>query len=344
MDGGERGVDWQRLQREFAFDHLMLAYSIPRHLSLILHPSEAPGLFDDALYDFQQVLAMRRAHKLRSFHLPVSISFEGSFRTRSFTSPNVVGLIEGADPKLKDSYVIVSAHYDHLGVGPEVAGDSIYNGVVDNALGVAGLLEIARVVSLRTGPPKRSLVLLFTTAEEAGNLGSSFFIDHPPVPLPKLVANINVDGLAFFDTFDDVVGIGGELSDLGSMLADSARGLGLEVSRPEEFAWGHEAYARSDQAAFAAAGVPAILVSEGFSWRRTPREEAVARATRWLASVYHTPADDLEQPIEFAASAQHCGVVLSLLLTVADSPSPPEWRPAVAYAYQRALTLADDSD
>ena len=342
---GNGGEDrWQRLRREFAFDHLTLAYSIPRHLSLILHPSEAPGLFENALFDIHQVLAMRNEHTLRSFHLPVSISFEGSFRTRSFTSPNVVGLIEGSDPALNDSYVIVSAHYDHLGIGPDVGGDSIYNGVVDNALGVAGVLEIARVLNLRTGPPRRSVVLFFPTAEEEGNLGSSFFLDHPPAPLSSFVANINVDGLAFFDTFDDVVGIGGELSDLGSMLSDATRGLGVEVSRPDEFAWGHEAYARSDQAAFAAVGVPAILVSEGFSWHRTSREEAIARATQWLTTVYHSPADDVEQPLDFAASAQHLGIVLALVLTVADSPAPPEWHPGVRYAYQRALSLANERD
>jgi Zn-dependent M28 family amino/carboxypeptidase len=345
---GNGGEDrWQRLQREFAFDHLTLAYSIPRHLSFILHPSEAPGLFEDALFEFHQVLEMRSAHTLRSFHLPVSVSFEGSFRARSFTSPNVIGLIEGSDPKLKDSYVIVSAHYDHLGVGPEVAGDSIYNGVVDNALGVAGVLEIARVLAQSTesgGSPRRSVVLLFSTAEEEGNLGSSFFLDHPPAPLSSFVANINVDGLAFFDVFDDVVGIGAELSDLGSMLAEAARALGIEVSRPEEFTWGHEAYARSDQAAFAAAGVPAILVSEGFSWHRTTREEALERAARWLTIVYHTPADDLDQPLDFSASAQHLRVVMALALTVADAPFPPDWHPGVPYAYQRALSLANESD
>ena len=256
----------------------------------------------------------------------------------------MVGLIEGSDPALNDSYVIVSAHYDHLGIGPDVGGDSIYNGVVDNALGVAGVLEIARVLNLRTGPPRRSVVLFFPTAEEEGNLGSSFFLDHPPAPLSSFVANINVDGLAFFDTFDDVVGIGGELSDLGSMLSDATRGLGVEVSRPDEFAWGHEAYARSDQAAFAAVGVPAILVSEGFSWHRTSREEAIARATQWLTTVYHSPADDVEQPLDFAASAQHLGIVLALVLTVADSPAPPEWHPGVRYAYQRALSLANERD
>ncbi len=163
--------------------------------------------------------------------------------------------------------MVVSAHYDHLGVGPAVDGDAIYNGVVDNALGVAGALEIARVVTALGERPRRSVIFVFTAAEEEGNLGALYFLDHPPLPLSRLMANINVDGLAFLDSFRDVIGIGAELSELGGMLESAARELGVEVGHAEGVVAGHEAYMRSDQAAFAAAGVPAILVNEGFRWR-----------------------------------------------------------------------------
>jgi hypothetical protein len=334
---------WDRMRREFAFEHLTLAYALPRHLSLVLHPDLAPSLFADALYGLGRVRSMQREHTLRSFHLPVKLTFEGSFESRNFLAPNVIGRIEGGDPSLAETAVVVSAHYDHLGIGPEVAGDEIYNGVVDNALGVAGVLEIARVVATRTGPPRRSVIFLFPTAEEEGNLGSSFFLDHPPLPLSRIVANVNVDGLAHRETFDDVIAIGGELSDLGGMLAAAVQRLGVAVSRPELVAAGHEAYVRSDQAAFAEAGVPAILVNEGFSRTGTSRVEAERQTVEWLATVYHTPADDLSQPLDFEASRRHCGVVLALVMTVADSLDEPQWRPGVPYAYQRLLSLADES-
>jgi hypothetical protein len=334
---------WERLQRDFAFEHLTLASTLPRHLSLLLHPELAATLFNDALYDFGRVRSMERSHTLRSFHLPVAISFEGSFSSRTFLAPNVVGWIEGSDPELAGTAVVLSAHYDHLGVGPAIDADSIYNGVVDNALGVAGVLEIARVLTTSSPPPRRSVIVLSPVAEEEGNLGTAYFLDHPPLPLSRLVANVNVDGLAFRESFSDVIGIGGELSDLGEMLAGAARALDLELGGAQELTVGHEAYARSDQAAFAAAGVPAILVNEGFSWQRSSREEAVRQTIAWLAEVYHSPGDDLAQPLDFTASRQHCGVVLALLLAVADSPHAPQWHPGVPHAYQRLLSLADES-
>jgi len=341
-DAGVAGAGWERLQREFAFEHLTLASTLPRHLSLVLHPDLAPALFADALYDFDRVRSMERGHTLRSFHLPVAISFEGLFVSRTFLAPNVVGWVEGRDPELSTTAVVVSAHYDHLGVGPAVDGDAIYNGVVDNALGVAGVLEIARVIT-SSPRPRRSLILLFTVAEEEGNLGAAYFLDHPPLPLSRLVANINVDGLAFRETFGDVIGIGAELSELGEMLESAARKLGVEVGHAEGVVAGHEAYMRSDQVAFAAAGVPAILINEGFRWRSTTPETALRQTVKWLAEVYHSPSDDLAQPLDFAASRQHCGVALALLLTVAASPVAPQWRPGAPYAYQRLLSVADES-
>lgn len=335
------GAGWERLRREFSFEHLTLAYSLPRHLSVVLHPDLAPALFSDALYDLERVRRMQSTHALRSFHLPATLSFEGEFESRDFLTPNVVGILEGSDPALADTAVVLSAHYDHLGIGPPVDGDAIYNGVVDNALGVAGVLEIARVLATRLGPPRRSVIFLLTTAEEAGNLGSTFFLDHPPLPLTRIVANINVDGLATRGIPGDVVGIGGELSDLGEMLRRAARSLGLEVSRPEALATGHEAYARSDQAAFAEAGVPAILVNEGLARAGASRTDGLRQTVEWLATVYHTPADDLAQPLDWEAARRHLSVVLALVLTVGDSLEEPRWRQGAPYAYQRMLSLAD---
>ena len=335
---------WTGRQRSYAFEHITPAAGVPRHLSLILHPSVVPALFSEALFDFGAVVEMDRTHTMRSFHLPTQLSFTGDFDTRSFLAPNVVGVVNGSDPRLRKTFVVVTAHYDHLGIGPEMEGDSIYNGVVDNALGVAGGLEIARAFMTFKRAPKRSLLFLFTTAEEAGNLGSTYFLDHTGIPLPDLVANVNIDGLAFLERFGDVVGIGGELSDLGKMLERTAADKGLSVTPAKEIMWAHEAFARSDQAAFAEAGVPSILISEGFHWSDSPVAEAAHRMWLWFETRYHTPHDDLDQPLDFAASRQHCDLVFAFILAVADHREPPQWVPGSSFAYQRLLSVAEQHD
>jgi Zn-dependent M28 family amino/carboxypeptidase len=336
------GPTWARLEREYAFEHLGLASSVPSHLAVLLRPMVARVLFDEALFDFDQVLSMERRQVLRSFHLPVSLSFEGDFRVRSFLAANVVGRIPGSGKRLGKEAVIVSAHYDHLGRGPAVDGDSIYNGVIDNAIGSAGLLELARVLMAAPERPRRTIFLLFTTAEEEGNLGAQFFLDHPPVPLSRIVANINIDGLAFRDQFTDVVGIGAELSDLGGYLLRAAECCGLEVSRPNELALGYEAFERSEQVVFAEAGIPAILINEGLGWQHHSRREALEMTVEWYAERYHSPSDDLEQPLEYSASRDHLALITSLVTMVANADLAPEWKAGVPYAYHRLLSIAEE--
>lgn len=141
-----------------------------------------------------------------------------------------------------------------------------------------------------------------------------------------------------------MVGIGGELSDLGGILEEVAAARGLTVTLAAEIMWSHEAFARSDQAAFAEAGVPSILVSEGFHWTSTSVAEAAHRMWLWFESRYHTPTDDLEQPLDFDAAVQHSDVVLGLTWSVADHPRAPRWKPGSPFAYRRLLSLADETD
>jgi Zn-dependent M28 family amino/carboxypeptidase len=156
-----------------------------------------------------------------------------------------------------------------------------------------------------------------------------------------LAANINIDGLAFMETFRDLVGIGGELSDLGRALERAAGSVGFSVTPAESVMWSHEAFQRSDQAAFAEVGVPSLLVNEGFRWTESSVAEATHRMWRWFETRYHTPADDLDQALDFAAARDHCRVVLALIWGVADSKNMPQWNPGTPYAYTRLLSLAD---
>jgi hypothetical protein len=331
---------WSDLRREFAFEHLSLPYTLPRHLSAWVRPEVATRLFCGARWDLETVHAMERDHTLRSFPLEARLRFRGAFAERDFFCSNVVAELPGGDRRLRDTYVLVSAHYDHLGVGPPLDNDAIYNGVVDNAIGVAGALEIARVLASRAEPPRRSVVFLVPTAEEEGLLGSLYYLDHPLVPVHRTVANVNVDGLAHVDTFADVVGIGAEKSTLGRTLETVAARRGLRVSGVPPLARA-DPFTFSDQAAFAEVGVPAILVNEGLDWTHFGPKEALARYTEWGRTRYHRPSDDLAQPLNFEASRQHAQVLADLVLEIANDPEPPRWHPGSPEALAQLRTRAE---
>ena len=332
---------WQSRRREFAFEEITLAYAASSHLNVMLNPAAAPALFQGAPFSFPAVLEMAADQKLISFPLAASLSFKGEFIQRDFTASNVIGVLPGSDPKLSDSYLIMSAHYDHLGVGEKVKGDSIYNGVFDNAAGTAALLEIARAFSeLPTAPP-RTIIFLFLTGEEKGLLGSRYYLDNPVQPLYKTIANVNIDGLAMFDTFNDIVGIGAELSTLGDDLREAASINGLAVSPlPAEFTW-QASFARSDQIAFAQAGIPSLLTLEGLDYRHSDRDSALARVLHWNRTIYHTPFDDLQQPIDEEAMAQHARLIFTLCRLLADRGKSPEWHPGAPYLYERLQSIAE---
>jgi len=335
--------EWAGWTRWATFEQLQPARDLPRHLSLALHPALAEWLLADSLHELDQVLAMQRANALRAFHLPVSLRFEGRFTTRPLTAPNLVARLPGADPRLSPTAVVVVAHYDHLGVGPEVGGDSVYNGAMDNAVGVAGTLEIARAISRLERRPRRSLLVVLSTGEEAGLLGTRHFVEHPPLPRSRMVAAVNVDGLAFLGPFGDLIAIGGELSDLGPTLARAVRPLGLEVSPPPEGAWSSRSFTLSDQLAFAEVGIPAVMVNEGFAGAGMSPELAMRRALEWMSRVYHSPLDDLAQPLDWNASARHAEALLRFVMTLLDDPRAPEWRRDAPYAYVRALSRAEEA-
>ena len=334
-----RWQEWPWVARQFAHEQLALAYTVPKHFAAVLHPGAAELLFCDSRHTFAEVTELAASHSMRSFPLGGSVRFRGAFAERDVLAANVVGRIEGSNPRLRDSHLLVSAHYDHLGVGPAIGGDAIYNGVADNALGVAAVLETAR--ALAASPPPRSVLIVLTTGEEHGLLGASYYVDHPVVPLSATIANLNVDGIASFDEFRDVIGVGAELSTLGAVLERVAAGLGLSVSPVPALLDVLEPFQFSDQLAFAEAGVPAILVTEGFDTVHRRREEALRHAIRWAQTVYHTPFDDLSQPLDYAAAVQHTRVLLALALALSSDAKAPEWLPGVRYAHARRLNKAE---
>ncbi len=334
-------TDWSYWVRQYFFEDVKLMYGISENINVLINFFKAPILFQNTKYRFEEILHFDSTGTMRSFPLHLSAVFRGKFRERDFVSQNVIGMLEGSDPLLRDEYVIVSAHYDHLGVGMAVAGDSIYNGVVDNAIGTATVLELARVFKSMTIPPKRSLLFLLLTGEEKGLLGSKFYCDHPIVPLHKTIAAINIDGLAILDKFKSITGIGSEHSTLDNTLRTIAQRLGLTVAPKPEIVTLRDPVLSSDQFRFCQYGIPSILIMEGLNYQNLSTEEGLTRFLEWGQKIYHSPFDDLNQPINKAAVEQHAQVLLTFIHSVANTFIVPQWLPDSRFINTRLQTIAE---
>ena len=336
-----KNTSWEKLVDEFAFEDINLAYSASNNLSMILNPDVVDHIFKNSGFDYSRILEMKNGHTLKSFPLNISLTFKGEYLQRDFLAQNVAGMIEGNDSELKDSYLIISAHYDHLGIGPVVNGDSIYNGALDNAIGVSVLLELARQFSESNNSVKRSIIFLAVTGEEKGLLGSTYYTDNPLVPLYKTIANLNIDGIALFRDFQTVVGVGSEFSTLENILSDAAANIGLQIEPiPPQFKV-VEAFNQSDQLSFASAGIPSILVLEGTKNKNKSEEEVLYAFIDYMIHRYHTPFDDLDQDIDYLAAAQHSAILFDLVYSLSNSDEVPEWKAGSPFINARLRSIAE---
>ncbi|HMA63473.1 MAG TPA: M28 family peptidase [bacterium] len=332
------GKSWKDWQQAYAFPDMALAYAVAGHFSIIIPGNTAEPMFRSSSINLDKIYKMKSENRIESFPLNGKISFIGAFDQRDFLASNVLAIRNGRQKK--GSYLIISAHYDHLGIGPSVKGDSIYNGVVDNALGVSGLLQIAHAMA-NSPRPKRSIIFLFVTGEEKGLLGTKYYLDHPQVPLYKTIANINIDGLAMFDEFETVIGIGSQYSTLRKFLRESAVKNEIRVSSlPDNFS-GPETFLRSDQAGFAREGIPSILIMDGPHYKNLSYKEGIRKHINWISNRYHTPFDDLYQPLNYQAMQQHCVLLYDFILNLANSKDKPRWNPNSPYINARLRSQAE---
>jgi hypothetical protein len=244
-------------------------------------------------------------------------------RSRSIRTRNVVGYLPGKDPSLRDENVIFIAHYDHLGIGPAVNGDSIYNGAYDNASGVSVLLELAR--AFHTGPdrPDRSVLFLATTEEEAGLLGARYYVANPLLPLESTVAAINIDGVNLWGETDDAVALGAELSTLGRTAAARAAELGMQLRTdpaPEK-----GAFFRSDHFPFARAGIPVLSVQHGLLFRGRPRTWGDSVMADWERTRYHRPADEFDPDTDLSGAVQQARWIFGIGFDLTHGSERPRW-------------------
>ena len=280
------------------------------------------GLFLNSGKNLTQVLADIKARKNSSFEFPFTFSASYTNTHSEFESYNVIGLIPGTDPKLKNEYVVHSAHLDHVGIGRPENGDSIFNGAHDNASGVASLLEIARVYVNGKAKPKRSVLIVMVTAEEMGLVGSAYFAANPSVPKSSIVANVNTDMPTLIAPLLSVVPLGAEHSSLMSNVKFAADYLGLDVEKdpePEQ-----NRFVRSDQYSFVVSGIPALHIKYG-NKSNIPGFDLDKFVKEWRAKYYHRAADGMDGIFNFTAAKTYVQLNFLISYSIANTPSKPIW-------------------
>jgi Zn-dependent M28 family amino/carboxypeptidase len=299
----------------------------------------AKRLFALAGQDFD---ALKAAAKTREF-TPVSLgatasmSFQQALRT--IDSKNIIAKIPGADPTLRDEYVIYTAHWDHLGTGTPVNGDPVYHGARDNASGVAMMLQFARAFTHVQPPPKRTILLLAVTAEEQGLLGSAFYASFPLYPLDRTLAAINMDEVNVWGRTKDLtlIGLGAsELDDYARAAAAEQDRVVRPDSEPEK-----GFYYRSDHFNFAKAGVPALNPDSGVEFIGKPASYGQEKRSEWTEKDYHQPSDVVKDWWDLTGAAEDGLLLFGIGYRVANADRYPEWSPTSEFKVVRDKALAN---
>jgi Zn-dependent M28 family amino/carboxypeptidase len=283
-------------------------------------------------FDTMKKAALRK--DFRPVELKAHAKLDIEQKIRFIDSQNVVGKLEGGDPKLKDEYVVYTAHWDHLGIGlPNEKGDKIYNGALDNATGCAGLIEIARAFKALPTPPRRSILFLAVTAEEKGLIGSKYYAENPIYPLTKTVANINMDGLNQWGPTRDftVVGLGNSTLDdvLRQAAAEKKRVLRPDPEPEKGF------YYRSDHFNFAKVGVPALDPNDGIDFIGKPAGWGKMKRDEYTARDYHKPSDEIKPDWDLSGAAEDLRLLMTVGYRVANTAKYPEWKPGTEFKAKR---------
>ena len=283
----------------------------------------ASKMFEGASKAYKDAFADSEANKPQSFPLNATVALHLASEHGEIESPNVAAILPGSDPKLKEEYVAFTAHLDHLGLGTLVNGDNIYNGAIDNGSGSAGVLEIARALSSMPKTPRRSILFLFVTGEEEGLLGSDAYAHHPTIPIKQIAANVNMDELACWYDFADIVPQGADHSTIGKLVEDVARHMNLQISpdpQPDEVF-----FVRSDQYSFVKQGVPAVAVDAGYK-TVDPKLDGKKIQDEWESKYYHEPNDDMNQPyLDLNAAAKCVRLDLAIGYEIAQQTERPHW-------------------
>ncbi|HTM41419.1 MAG TPA: M28 family metallopeptidase [Terriglobales bacterium] len=289
----------------------------------LLSQSGAEALFAGAPKTLDQVFAAAKASEPQAFPLPVTVKQHMVSKHADVESSNILGVLRGSDPKLRDQYVVYTAHVDHLGRCTPADGDNICHGAFDNASGVAALLEVARAFTSLPRPPRRSVLFAFVTGEEKGLLGSDYFANNPTVPKQDIVSDVNIDsapGLLY--PLKDIVPLGVEHSSLNADVQQAAKMMGYQISpdpMPEEVF-----FIRSDQYSFVRQDIPAVDVTDGLQ-SSDPKLNGEKIIKTWMTTLYHTPKDNMNQPFYYDSAAQCTRLNFLIGYDVAEQAQAPVW-------------------
>jgi len=258
----------------------------------------------------------------RGFPLKTSVRIQSPSVSKRVQSRNIVAILPGSDPALAAQYVVLSAHLDHIGVTParpddKPGTDRINNGALDNAAGIATMLEVARAAAEAPVKPRRSLIFLASTGEEKGLLGADYYARHPSVPISSIVGNVDLDMPLLLYRFTDVTAFGADHSTLGSIVRQAVAPMGLALSPDPMPAEG--IFTRSDHYMFVKQGVPAVFLATGYANGGEKAWEA------FLSGNYHHPGDDMNQPIDWVAGARFAEANYRIMRAMADADAPPLW-------------------
>jgi Zn-dependent M28 family amino/carboxypeptidase len=287
--------------------------------------------------DFDTLKKQARTREFKPVPLGLKASMAIKNTLRTIDSQNVVAKLEGSDQKLKDEYVVYSAHWDHLGVGAPVKGDTIYNGALDNASGVATVLEIARAFTTVQPQPKRSILFLMVTAEEQGLLGSEYYATTPLYPLDKTVANINIDGVNQWGRTRDFTVIGMGASDLDDYLKAAADEQGRVLRPDPEPEKGF--YYRSDHFNFAKQGVPALDPDAGIEYVGKDAAYGKTKRDEYTNNDYHAPSDEVKPDWDLSGAVEDAQLLMAVGYRVANADKIPEWKPGNEFKAKREESL-----
>lgn len=317
-------VPWERsapnrLNPAMALADASLDETAGQQLSVAFNPAKAERLFEGSGHTFAEILKIADEGKaLPHFALPATVRATVAVDSQNVESQNVAGVVRGRDPAHNDEFVVLTAHLDHVGIGGAIGGDAIYNGAMDNASGIATLLEAAKAVVANR--PKRSVLFVAVTAEEKGLLGSRYFALNPTVPKDAIVANINMDMFLPLFPMKTLMVLGLDESDLGDDVRAVAAAMNVGVQADPEPQ--RNRFIRSDQYSFIREGVPALAMKVGYD-EGSP-EAAIAAA--WTRERYHAPSDDLDQPIDRGAAEDFTTLIGELCLRVANREARPQWK------------------
>jgi Zn-dependent M28 family amino/carboxypeptidase len=321
-------IPWSRIALNRAHPSMDLDYpefheTEGAKFTATVNPASAEKLFAGSGHTFAEIAALGKDRQpLPHFPLAVSLEAKTKVQVTKVRSANLVAKIPGSDPTLRDEYVVLSAHLDHVGLGEPVNGDRIYNGAMDNGSGSALLLDMAASFKKNPETLRRSILLILVTGEEKGLLGSKYFAAHPTVATKSMVADVNVDMFLPIVPLKLLTVQGLNESDLGDQARAVAESLGVKVQPdPEPL---RNLFVRSDQYNFIRHGVPSVAMSVAPD-PDSPEQKKIFKD--WLTYRYHAPSDDVNQPVDLAAAAKYEEIVRALLISIANNDHRPQWKP-----------------